>query len=88
MALSQAEKRLLSTLQKYLNAVAAQKSSTPPNLVPHFLELEKLHQELSPKLHPRLQHFLESKSYRKAYELLSSTSELANPKQSAQSCSG
>ena len=87
MAHSQAENRLLSSLQNYLTAVAAQKTSTPPDLVPHCIELEKLHLALSPELHPQLQHFLESKSYRKAYEFLTSTSKLANPKHSAQSCS-
>jgi len=87
MALSLAENRLLSSLENYLTAVAAQKNSTPPDLVPLCIELENLHVALSPELHPQLQHFLESKSYRKAYDFLTSTSELANPKQSAQSCS-
>jgi len=87
MAHSQAENRVLSALKDYLTAVADQKSSTPSDLVPHCIELEKIHLALSPVLHPQLQHFLESKSYRKAYDFLSSTSELANRKHSAQSCS-
>jgi molybdopterin-guanine dinucleotide biosynthesis protein A len=87
MDLSQAENQVLSALKNYLAAVATQKSSTPLDLVPHCIDLEKLHIALSPELHPQLQHFLESKSYRKAYEFLSSTSELANRKHSAQHCS-
>jgi hypothetical protein len=48
-----------------------------------------LETKFSSQLDPRLAHFLESKSYRKAHDYLTSlpTSALANAKDSAQSCS-
>ena len=84
MPLSASENRLLSALQNYLTAVSAQKGPIPPDLVPHCIELEKLHRELATEISPRLDHFLESKSYRKAHDLLAAASELANTKKSAQ----
>ena len=51
--------------------------------------LDTLESELSPQLDPRLSHFLESKSYRKAHDYLSAlaSSGLVNPAASRQSCS-
>ena len=51
--------------------------------------LDTLESELSPHLDPRLRHFLESKSYRKAYDYLSalSSSGLANAATPRQTCS-
>jgi hypothetical protein len=69
-------------------AIAAQKHANPPDLIPHCLRLELMESELSSQINPRLHHFLESKSYRKAHDFLTalSTSPLANPKNPAQSC--
>ena len=88
MLLSQEENLILQALQEYLLAVSAQKDPNPPNLIPHCLRLEQLESELSSQINPRLHHFLESKSYRKAHDFLTtlSTSPLGNPKNSAQSC--
>jgi hypothetical protein len=88
MPLSSAESTLLKALHTYRSAVEAQKLPSPPDLIPHCLLLERLEAELAPQLNPRLHHFLESKSYRKAHDYLTSlsTSSLANSTKSAQSC--
>ena len=87
MPLSSANSTLLKALEDYRSAVDAQKLPSPPDLIPHCL-LERLEATLAPLLDPRLSHFLESKSYRKAYDYLTSlsTSSLANSTKSAQSC--
>jgi len=89
MSLSDPHQRLLLALQEYLEAVASQKAPNPPDLLPHCVRLENLESEFSSQIDPRLAHFLESKSYRKAHDYLASlpTSTLANAKDSAQSCS-
>ena len=89
MSLSDPRQRLLLALQEYLEAVASQKAPNPPDLLPHCVRLENLESEFSSQIDPRLAHFLESKSYRKAHDYLASlpTSTLANAKDSAQSCS-
>ena len=88
MPLSQAENLIFQALQEYLLAVSAQKDPNPPDLIHHCLRLEQLESELSSQINPRLHHFLESKSYRKAHDFLTalSTSPLANPKNPGQSC--
>ena len=89
MSLSDPHQRLLLALQEYLEAVASQKAPNPPDLLPHCVRLEELETKFSSQIDPRLAHFLESKSYRKAHDYLASlpTSTLANAKDSAQSCS-
>lgn len=89
MSLSDPHQRLLLALQEYLEAVASQKAPNPPDLLPHCVRLEELETKFSSQIDPRLAHFLESKSYRKAHDYLTSlpTSALANAKDSAQSCS-
>jgi hypothetical protein len=88
MPLSQEENLIFKALQDYLSAVSAQKHPNPPDLIPHCIRLEQLEGELASQINPRLHHFLESKSYRKAHDFLTalSTSPLANPENSAQSC--
>ncbi|MDA0325265.1 MAG: hypothetical protein O2830_06485 [Verrucomicrobia bacterium] len=89
MPLADPQRLLLLALQEYLKAVTAQKAPNPPDLFPHCIALEQLESKFSSQLDPRLAHFLESKSYRKAHDYLASlpTSALANAKDSAQSCS-
>ena len=89
MPLSDPHQRLLLALQEYLEAVACQKAPNPPDLLPHCVRLENLESEFYSQIDPRLAHYLESKSYRKAHDYLASlpTSTLANAKDSAQSCS-
>ena len=89
MSLSEPHQRLLLALQEYLEAVASQKAPNPPDLLPHCVRLEELETKFSSLIDPRLAHFLDSKSYRKAHDYLTSlsTSKLANAKDSAQSCS-
>jgi hypothetical protein len=88
MTLSQTENLIFQALQEYLLAVSAQKQPNPPDLIHHYVRLEQLESELSSQINPRLHHFLESKSYRKAHDFLTalSSSPLANPKNSPQSC--
>ena len=88
MALSQEEYLILQVLQQYLLAVSAQKQPNPPDLITHCLRLEQLEAEHASQINPRVHHFLESKSYRKAHDFLTalSSSPLANSKDSAQSC--
>ena len=94
MALSPAESRLHSALSDYLKLVSSGRAgSAEPaaaeSLRSIFLTLDSLSSELAPQLDPRLRHFLESKSYRKAYDYLSALSSagLANSPASRQACS-
>jgi len=61
---------LKRALERYFEAVQAQKSALPPDLIPIFRELDSLELSLAGKLSPRLKHFLENKSYRKAHDFL------------------
>ena len=94
MSLSPAESRLHAALSDYLETVTQGKAGSPhpawtEKLKTSSQSLDSLSSELSPQLDPRLSHFLESKSYRKAYDYLSAlaSSGLANPPASRQSCS-
>ena len=73
MALSSAESRLHSALSDYLKLVSSGRAgSAEPaateSLRSIFLTLDSLSSEPSSQVDPRLAHFLESKSYRKAFE--------------------
>ena len=94
MPLSPAESRLHTALSDYLAAVnhggaASTQAAWAEKLKHSMVTLDSLSSELSSQLDPRLSHFLESKSYRKAYEYLSAlaSSGLANPPSSRQACS-
>jgi len=94
MALSSAESRLHSALADYLDTVGQGRAGSPhpawtEKLKLSMQNLDSLSSELTPQLDPRLRHFLESKSYRKAYEYLSALSSagLANSPASRQACS-
>ena len=82
MPLADPQRLLLVALQEYLEAVASQKAPNQPDLLPHCVRLEELETKFSSQLDPRLAHFLESKSYRKAHDYLASlpTYALANAK--------
>ena len=67
---SPALENLKAALERYFEAVQAQKSPSPPDLLPIFKELDSLEAGLGGDLSPRLKHFLENKSYRKAYDFL------------------
>ena len=93
MPLSPSELRLYSALTEYLETVkmggvASTQAVWAEKLKAASITLDSLSAELSPQLHPRLSHFLESKSYRKAHDYLSAiaSSELANPPAPRQSC--
>ena len=86
MPLSPAESRIQSALGRYLDMVGqAGKAASHPawieKLKISMVTLEEIESELAPQLDPRLRHFLESKSYRKAHDHLSAltSSRLANP---------
>jgi len=94
MALSPTESRLHSALSSYLNTVrqggaASSQAAWAEKLKTSMLALESIESELSSQLDPRLRHFLESKSYRKAHDYLSAlaSSGLANDPTSRQACS-
>jgi hypothetical protein len=86
---SEAQNILLHALQDYLSAVSAQKLPDRPDLIPHCQQLELLAVQLAPQLDPRLNHFLESKSYRKAHDYLVAlpSSKLAKATPPRQACS-
>ena len=94
MDLSSAESRLLSALADYLQmaqqgGAASMQAAWAESLKTSMLTLDSLSSELAPQLDPRLRHFLESKSYRKAHDYLSALSSagLANSPASRQACS-
>ena len=94
MPLSPSEHRIHAALSEYLDAVAqggpaSTQAAWAEKLKATSITLDSLSSELSSQVDPRLSHFLESKSYRKAYEYLSalSSSGLANPPASRQPCS-
>ena len=93
MPLSPAESRLHTALSQYLDAVShGEASSTQAvwteKLKDSMVALDSLSTELSPHVDPRLRHFLESKSYRKAHDYLSAlaSSGLVNDPGSRQGC--
>lgn len=61
---------LKEALRNYVEAAQAQKSDSPPDLKPIFARLDRAEKEALPVAPPQLRHYLESKSYRKAYDLL------------------
>ena len=94
MPLSPAESRLHAALSDYLAAVnhggaASTQAVWAEKLKQSMLTLDSLSAELISRVDPRLSHFLESKSYRKAYDYLSAlaSSGLAKPPPSRQACS-
>ena len=94
MPLSPAESQLHAALAEYLQLVhsgrvGSAEPASAETLRSIFMSLETLETELSSQLDPRLRHFLESKSYRKAHDYLSalSSSGLANDSTPRQACS-
>jgi hypothetical protein len=59
-------------LQTYYDAIEAQRNGRPANLPNAVLELERFSVRPDPSLPPQLRHYLESRSYRKAWEFLGS----------------
>jgi len=94
MALSPVESRLHSALADYLQVAhqggaASMQAAWAERLKTSMHVLDALESECAPQLDPRLRHFLESKSYRKAHDYLSALSSagLANAPTSRQACS-
>lgn len=94
MPLLPAESRLHTALRDYLAAVShggatSTQAAWTEKLKHSMFTLDSLATELSPEVDPRLRHFLESKSYRKAHDYLSAlaSSGLANDPSSRQACS-
>ena len=68
------EEALLQTLEEYLGAV--KRAGDPDvNLQDYFQRIEVLAKTLPPTTHPQLKHYLQSKSYRKAYFFLTGRDE-------------
>lgn len=61
---------LRAALEHYFSAIASQKTDHPVPLPPVFARLQVAEDRALPHAPPRLRHFLESKSYRKAYNFL------------------
>ncbi|NDC80345.1 MAG: hypothetical protein EB090_03615 [Verrucomicrobia bacterium] len=91
--MSSAESRLHSALSEYLTTVrqgssASSQAAWSEKLKSSMVTLEKLETELGSKIDPRVRHFMESKSYRKAHDYLATllASKLANPTETRQNC--
>ncbi|MBX2825621.1 MAG: hypothetical protein KTR33_12880 [Gammaproteobacteria bacterium] len=54
-------------LESYFEAVDSQKTENPIELKPALLALEEISNNIRPEWPGRLKHYLESRSYRKAY---------------------
>jgi len=63
---------LRSTLKAYFEAIEAQRNGQPNDLPGVVLDLEKFSLRPDPSFPPQLRHYLESRSYRKAWESLES----------------
>jgi hypothetical protein len=61
---------LQTALERYFSAVHAQRSEHPPDLLPVILDLDRVAGQVKPLAPAHLRHFLDSKSYRKAYDFL------------------
>ncbi|MBV9463053.1 MAG: hypothetical protein JO317_02390 [Verrucomicrobiae bacterium] len=67
--MSPIEETLRRTLGDYLEA--ARRADDPSvDLRSHFTKIELLAKSLPPSAHPQLRHYLQSKSYRKAFDWL------------------
>lgn len=93
MALPPFEFRIHTALSEYLLAVRQGGANSTQDAWAEKLKssaetLETLLTEHSPQLDPRLRHFMESKSYRKAHDYLAAllSSKLANSPETRQSC--
>ena len=93
MAFSPAESRIHAALSEYLLTVrqggaTSTQAAWTEKLKSSAETLETLLTEHSPQLDPRLRHFMESKSYRKAHDHLAAllSSKLANSPETRQSC--
>jgi hypothetical protein len=58
---------LKATLEAYYQAVESQKTDQPLDLTASMNQLEDFSQNPPAQLHPQLRHYLESRSYRKAW---------------------
>ncbi len=59
--------QLRTALDDYFAAVAAQGKPDAPDLMKHFTRLDALETELGTEAPPDLRHYLQQKSYRKAW---------------------
>lgn len=67
---------LKTALEAYFDAVVSQKTDQPQDLMPSILKLDELSAHLPSTLHPQLKHYLQNKSYRKAYDFLQGESNI------------
>lgn len=59
--------QIRTLLEDYFEAVDSQKSDSPKDLADVMTRLEAVSKNPDPNLPGRLRHYLESRSYRKAY---------------------
>ncbi len=71
--LSPAECRVFELLEHYYAAIASLKTPSPQDLAAAVDALEAASRQPSPELPSALRHYMESRSYRKAWEFLGGT---------------
>ena len=57
---------LRQTLEAYFDAIARQRETPPPALIPHFDALDAWERRWGAEAPPDLRHYLQRKSYQKA----------------------
>ncbi len=57
---------LRQSLEAYFDAIARQRETPPPALIPHFDALDAWERRWSAETPPQLRHYLQKKSYQKA----------------------
>jgi hypothetical protein len=65
---------LKAALSSYYQAIESQKSAQPLDLSPAITQLEIFSNNPPTHFHPQLRHYLESRSYRKAWAWIQSDS--------------
>lgn len=58
---------LKACLERYFAAVDSQQTENPADLKPAIMALEEFSTNIQPEWPGRLKHYMESRSYRKAY---------------------
>lgn len=64
------EQELKSALEEYYSLLPLQKGENPPDLLPVYEKLDAIQLRLDGTVNPQLRHYMENKSYRKAFQFL------------------
>jgi hypothetical protein len=71
---------LKAALDEYYRVIPLQKEPNPPDLLEVFRKLDAVAARLDASVHPQLRHYMESKSYRKAWLFLQGPETAGNPR--------